>query len=56
MLFFFFNIFPIQVYGDARLICQPTIIIWTKLVDLESIILYFKIQSQIFLGSREEDF
>ena len=29
---------------------------WTKLVDLESLMLYTKIQPQSFLGSKEEDF
>ena len=35
---------------------QPTVIIWTKLVDLESSMLYTKIQPQRFLGSGEDDF
>ena len=35
---------------------QPMIIIWTNLVDLESSMLYTKIQPQSFLGSGEEDF
>ena len=35
--------------------CQPRIIFWTILVDLESSMLYTKIQSQSFLGSGEED-
>ena len=35
---------------------QFTVIIWTNLVDLESSMLYTKIQSQSFLGSGEEDF
>ena len=35
---------------------QPTIIIWTNLVDLESPMLYTKIQPQSFLGSGKEDF
>ena len=34
---------------------QPTVIIWTNLVDLESIILYTKILPWSFLGSGEED-
>ena len=34
---------------------QPTTLIWTNLVDTESLMLYTKIQSQSFLGS-EEDF
>ena len=35
---------------------QSTTIIWTNLVDLESPMLYTKIQPQSFLGSDEEDF
>ena len=35
---------------------QPTIIIWTNLVDLESLMPYTKIQPQSFLDSGEEDF
>ena len=35
---------------------QPWVIIWTNLADLESMMLYTKIQSQSFLGSGEEDF
>ena len=35
---------------------QPTTIIWTKLVDLGSQMLYTKIQPQSFLDSGEEDF
>ena len=35
---------------------QPTTIIWTKLVELESPMLYIKVQPQSFLGSGEEDF
>ena len=35
---------------------QPMVIIWTNLVDLESSMLYTKIQPQSFLGSGEEDF
>ena len=35
---------------------QPTTIIWTNLVDLESLMLYTKIQPQSFLGFGEEDF
>ena len=34
---------------------QLMAIIWTNLVDLESSMLYTKIQSQSFLGSGEED-
>ena len=34
---------------------QPMVIIWTNFVDLESSILYTKIQPQSFLGSGEED-
>ena len=35
---------------------QPTVTIWTKLLDLESSMLYTKIQRQSFLGSGEEIF
>ena len=35
---------------------QPMIIIWTNLVELESSMLYTKIQPQSFLGSGEEVF
>ena len=35
---------------------QPRVIIWTNLLDLESLKLYTKIQPQSFLGSEEEDF
>ena len=35
---------------------QLTVIIWTNLVNLESSMLYTKIQPQSFLGSGEEDF
>ena len=34
---------------------QPMIIIWTLLVELESSMLYIKIQPQRFLGSGDED-
>ena len=34
----------------------PMIIIWTNLVDLESQMLYIKIQPQSFLDFNEEDF
>ena len=33
-----------------------TVIIWTNLVDLESSMLYTKIQPKSYLGSGEEDF
>ena len=33
---------------------QPTIIIWTNLVDLESLMLYTKFQPHSFLGSGEK--
>ena len=36
--------------------CQPRVIIWTNLVDLESIMLYTKIQPWSFFGFWEEDF
>ena len=43
------------MHGDANCPChktvkdgQPTIIIWTNLVDFESLILYTKIQPQSF--------
>ena len=32
------------------------VIIWTNLVELETVMLYTKIQPQSFLGSGEEDF
>ena len=32
------------------------IIIWTNLVELDSLMIYTKIQPQSFLGSGEEDF
>ena len=35
---------------------QPMIIIWTNLIELESLMLYTKIQTQSFLDSGEEDF
>ena len=35
---------------------QPRVIIWKKMVDLESMMLYTKIQPQSFLGFGEEDF
>ena len=35
---------------------KPTIVIWANLVDLESPMLYAKIQSQSSLSSGEEDF
>ena len=35
---------------------QPTVIIWTNLVDPESSMKYTKIQSKTVLGSEEEDF
>ena len=35
---------------------QPRVIIRTNLVDLESMMLYTKIQPRSFLGSGEEDF
>ena len=35
---------------------QPTIIIWKKQIELETAMLYTKIQPQSFLGSGEEDF
>ena len=35
---------------------QTMVVICTNLVDLESSMLYAKIQSQNFLGSGEEDF
>ena len=35
---------------------QSTIIVWTNLVDLESMMLYTMIQPQSFMGSGEEDF
>ena len=35
---------------------QPRVIIWINLVDLESTMLYTKIQPQSLLGSGEEDF
>ena len=47
---------------DAYLTCrkkvngQPMVIIWTNLVDLESSMLYAKIQPQSFLDSEEEGF
>ena len=56
-----FNIFPIQMYGAQIWPCpknikgQPTNIIWTNLVDIESPMLYTKIQPQSFLGSGEQD-
>ena len=34
---------------------QPTAIIWTNFVDLESSMHYIKIQPQSFLSSEEED-
>ena len=36
--------------------CQPRVIIWRNLLDLESPMLYTKSQSQSFLGSGEEGF
>ena len=33
---------------------QPTTIIWTKLLDLESPVLYIKVQPQSFPGSGED--
>ena len=50
------------MHGDANLTLpkkvkdQLTVIIWTNLEDLESSMLYTKIQHQTFLGSEEEDF
>ena len=35
---------------------QPTIIVWTNLIDLETAMLYTKIQLESFLDSGEEDF
>ena len=35
---------------------QLRVMIWTYLVDLESSMLYTKIQLKSFLGSEEEDF
>ena len=35
---------------------QPSVIIWTNLVDLESTMLYTKIQPQSLLGFGVEDF
>ena len=35
---------------------QPRVIIWTDLVEFESVMLYTKIQPWSFLGSGEEDF
>ena len=57
-----FNIFPYKCIGTQIWPCrkkvkgQPTVIIWTNLVDLESWMLYNKIHPQSFLGSGEEDF
>ena len=58
-----FQHFPhINVYGRKfdfavkKVTGQPTVIIWTDLVDLKSSMLYNKIQLQSFLGSGEEDF
>ena len=34
--------------------CQPLVIVWTNLVNLESSMLYTKIQPQSFLGSGED--
>ena len=60
----FFNIFTIQKYGGANFTFKKAkdqhmtimTIIWTNLVDLESPMLFTKIQPQSFLGSGEEDF
>ena len=35
---------------------KPTVIIWTNLVDLESFMIYTKVQPQNFLSSAQEDF
>ena len=44
------NLTPLKVKG------QPTVIIWTNLLDFESSMLYTKIHLQSFLGSGEEGF
>ena len=48
----------VKKYGMLRVVWategQPRIIIWTELVDLESSMLYTKIQPQSFLGSGED--
>ena len=54
------QIFPIQMYRGANstlpLKGQPTTIILTNLVEIESSMLYTKIQPQSFLCSGEKDF
>ena len=45
-----------QIWPCRKKVKGPvTVIIWTNLVDLESSMLYTKIQPQSFLGSGEED-
>ena len=51
------NVWGVQIWPCHKKVKgQPTAIIWTNLVDLESLIPYTKIQPQSFLDSREEDF
>ena len=54
-IFFFFSIFPTQMHRDANLTlhkkvnCQPKIIIWTNLVDVESPMHISKLSHKAFL-------
>ena len=44
------------MHFDHAVKSQPRVIVWTNLVDLETRMLYTKIQAQSFLGSGEKDF
>ena len=51
-----FKCMETQLWLCLKMVKGQPMVIWTNLVDLESAMLYTKIQPQSFFGSGEDDF